>query len=611
MPSTLVLIVTRRCNLDCVYCPVTQRDEDLSPDVARQAIRAHHPDLVRLTGGEPTLAWATIQAVVDEVQALADDGHQTAVELCTNGLNLDPDRIRWLADAGVRVVVSADGSGRTQRASGRLPIEHLALLLALPQTCVTQTITPTTARSLLDDFLVLWERGARYVNLLPVFYRPWSASEIRDLEEGLRTIGEFLAPRAQRGEVRVRNLERSGSLPLFNDALTVDSDGRSYRTNLILSDELSGPLVRELAGEERTAPPLPPDLRRRLEARLSPAVRRSNARLDVALQQFVARLDDPAPISVEVDRSRERPGRLEFHIAYECDNHCAFCSEAHRLASWRRHPVTAREIHRTLLSHARAGGDHVNFTGGEPTSHPAFQYAVELAAALGMRTYVGTNGSALAIAAFADRAMPRLDELSLSIHGSRADLHDAITGRPGSFDALLATRSHARRHPDLAVFANTVVTTRNVADLGAVLDLCADLAIPRLLVSNAAPEGRALDRYEDLAVPLDVWKRLAAGLVAAADEAGVALRFFGLPFCALGEARMRSNDLYYDPRVTVERGRGAQSSVKLNHVFTRYPRRGRRKTGRCRGCRYGRLCGGAFGAYLDRFGGDELEAIVG
>ena len=611
MPSTLALIVTRRCNLSCVYCPVGKRDEDLSPDDARQAIRTHRPDRIRLTGGEPTLAWGTIQAVLGEVQRLADAGHHTTVELCTNGLNLDPDRIHQLADAGVRLVVSVDGSPRTQRASGRRPIEHLDLLLAQPQTCVTQTITPAGARSLLDDFLVLWELGARYFNLLPVYYRPWSSGACRELEEGLEAIGEFGAPRVQRGEVRFRNLERSGALPLFNDAPTVDTDGRLYRTNLILSDELCGPLAGELAGDDHTTPPLPAELRQRHEAQLTPAVRRSNARLDAALQRLVTQLTHPTPPSFAAGPDDDRPNRLEFHIAYECDNHCTFCSEADRLASWRRHPVTAREIRRTLLSHARAGGDHVNFTGGEPTQHPAFHYALDRASSLGLRTYVGTNGSALADTAFADRAMPRIHELSLSIHGSRADLHDALTGRPGSFDDLLASRANALRHPHLAVFANAVVTTCNVEDARAVIELCAQREIPRLLLSNVAPEGRALVRYEELAVPLAVWKELAPELVAAADRAGVAVRFFGLPYCALGEARMRSNDLYYDPRATVERARGAHGSVRLSHVVTRHPRRGRRKTRRCHGCRYGRLCGGAFGAYLDRFGDAELEAVLG
>jgi len=610
MPSTLVLIVTRRCNLSCVYCPVDKRDEDLSPEAAREAIRDHRPDRVRLTGGEPTLAWATIEAVLDEVGRLTDDGHDAEVELCTNGLDLDPGRIQRLRSAGARVVVSVDGSTRTQLASGRRPIQHIDALLVLPGTCVTQTIPPHGVRTLLDDFLVLWELGARYVNLLPVYYQPWSAGEARDLEAGLDAIGEFLAPRLRRGEVRVRNLERRGSMPLFNDALTMDCDGRLYRTNLVLSGRFAGPLARELAAEASSAPPLPGDLRLRLERTLTPAVRRSNARLDAALQRLVELLTRPAS-SPAAAVGNGRPARLEFHIAYECDNHCAFCSEADRLASWHRHPVTAREIRRTLRSHARAGGEHVNFTGGEPTRHPAFHYALDRARALGLRTYVGTNGSALAGRRFADRAMPRIDELSLSIHGSRAGLHDALTGRPGSFDALMQTRAHARNHPDLSLFANTVVTTRNVEDAGQVVALCADLEIPRLLLSNVAPEGRALARYGDLAVPLHTWRSLAPEIVRAADQASVAVRFFGLPFCALGEARMRSNDLYYDARVTVERARGAHASVRLSHVATRHPRRGRRKTRRCRGCRYGALCGGAFGAYLDRFGDAELEAVLG
>ena len=74
---------------------------------------------------------------------------------------------------------------------------------------------------------------------------------------------------------------------------------------------------------------------------------------------------------------------------------------------------------------------------------------------------------------------------------------------------------------------------------------------------------------------------------------------------------MKSNDLHYDPRVTVERARGPRGSFRLSHVATRRPRRGRRYTRRCRGCAYRALCGGVFTEYVRLFGDDELEAIRG
>ncbi len=610
----LTLIVTRRCNLECVYCPVGKRAEDLDPVLARDAVRRHLDSggaAVRVTGGEPTLAWPTVEAVLDEVDSEVRAGGRATVELCTNAVVLDEVRIGDLDRPWIRVVVSVDGRPDAQRASGRVWPDALPSLLEIRSTALTLTVAPARARDLLDDVLYLWGLGARRFNILPAYWTPWRAAQVRALEENLSGVAQWFRPHLQDGRAELLNLTRHGSVPLFNDHVTLDTDGRYHRGNLVLADGLFGDLVPDLRQRDGILPPRPADLRDRAEAAVPAAVVRSNRRVDGVLDRFVRAVRRPLGAPTARAATGSRPQRLELHIAYDCDNHCGFCSEAHRLARWEDHPVSAIEVQRTLLSHARAGGTHVNLTGGEPTGHPAFLYALRLARELGLRTYVGTNGSSLSDGAFAREALPLLDELSLSVHGSSAAIHDRATARPGSFDQLLAARAHARAHGHVSLFMNTVVTRANFEDLDAIVQLCGDHGIRSLLLSNVAPEGRALDRYADLAVPLASWAGRAAPLAAAARHAGIRLRFFGLPLCALGTARMKSNDLHYDPRVTVERARGAHGSVRLSHVVTRKPRRGRRLTRRCRGCAYRALCGGVFAEYVRCFGDEELEAIRG
>ena len=609
----LTLIVTRRCNLECVYCPVGKRALDLDPARAAEVVGAHiegEGRTIRLTGGEPALAWPTVRAVLDEVERRGRSG--VTVELCTSGVDLDEDRIEELDRPWIRVVVSVDGRPATQRASGRPWPRLIDELLALPNTALTVTVAPEQARHLLDNVIHLWHLGARRFNVLPVYWIRWKAAQLRALTENLAGVAEWLGPHLRRGEADVLNLHRHGSVPLFNDHPTVDADGTYHRGNLVLADRL---FVGSLPAGTPTRDDLPEvgDGRRaRMEATVPAAIRHSNRRVDAALDYFVQQIEgDQSQPPAPRQPATRRPDRLEIHIAYDCDNRCAFCSESHRLDRWGDHPVSAVEIRRALRSHAHAGGTHVNLTGGEPSGHPAFLYALQLAKSLGMRTYVGTNGSRLCDPDVARAALPLLDELSLSLHGSTPVLHDRATGRRGSFDQIHAARENARRHDHLELFVNTVVTRANFDDLPEVLDLCARLAIPSILLSSVAPEGRALDRYADLAVPLSEWRARSGSLAQQARAHRLRLRFFGLPLCALGPARMKSNDLHYDPRVTVERARGPHGSVRMSHVATRQPRRGRRYTPRCRGCAYRALCGGVFWAYVDLFGDAELEPIRG
>ncbi len=572
---------------------------------------------MRLTGGEPAMAWGTVTAVLDEVASLRDHGIDLTVEVCTNGTLWDRSMFEAVRKPWARVVLSLDGTPASMEASGRRPVHVLDEFLALPGFMVTQTIAPPQAPCVLDNFLHLWNAGVRRFNFLPAYYVEWGAAEVELLVEGLDSVAEFLRPRVESGEAFVRNLDRVGSVPLFGDDVTVDADGRVYRTNLVLAGEIGSSLLPHLAaggGEE--PPPVPPDLRRRLLASLPAAARRSTRQVDRAMDRMVDRLAGQESRSTRGDpatgRRGNRPGRMEFHISYTCPNECTFCSESHRLDRWEQHPVSALEIRRVLVSHAAAGGSHVNLTGGEPTVHPAFTYALALARSLGMRTYVGTNGARLADPALAAAAMPLIDELSLSIHGGTDAVHDACTGRPGSFEGLIATARNARKHaPAAALFVNTVVTRLNREAVNGVVDLASGLGASLLVVSNAAPEGKALDAYGDLAVPLEAWPGMAAGIARAADAGGMVVRFFGLPMCVLGEARMKSNDLYWDPRVTVERGCGARGSVRLQTVIARRPRRGRRQTARCRGCVMREVCGGVFSEALDRFGDEAIHPIRG
>lgn len=620
MPGTLSLVVTRRCNLECGYCPVDKRAVDLDPAVAVAEVRAFATaggSLVRLTGGEPTLHWAAVEAVLGEVERQRDAGRSMRAELCTNGVALDATQVRWLDRDWIDVVISVDGPPGAQQASGRAAIPALEELLALRGLWVTQTIAPQQAPRLLDHFLYLWEFGVRRFNLLPVFYIAWDTRALGVLEEGLAGVAEFLAPRVATGEVRVRNLERIGAVPLYNDDTTVDADGEVYRTNLVLTDSVTAPLLDDLRRREDGLAVLPLDLRRRLQALLPFAVRRSNTRVDAILSRFVRAVrrgdsgDFPRrPAAAATPPARPRPSRLELHLSYECTNRCAFCSEATRMDRWQQHPVRATEVRRAIRSHAAAGGEHVLLTGGEPTIHPAFLYGLELARSRGLRTAVGTNGTRLADPLFAARALPLLDELSLSIHGPGAAVHDRETGHRGSFAELRVARENvARLRPALTVAANTVVTRSNVDQLESMIDLCVEWSLARLLVSNVAPEGRAAEDYAAVVVPLWRWRTLAPAMAERARAAGVAVRFFGLPLCVLGTARMKSNDLHYDPRVTVERSRGARGTVRMGNVATFLPRRGRRQPPACRGCRFRAVCGGVFGAYLDAHGDGEVQAI--
>ena len=126
--------------------------------------------------------------------------------------------------------------------------------------------------------------------------------------------------------------------------------------------------------------------------------------------------------------------RLELHLTYHCPERCVFCSEEHRMDSYRPYKVTWGRVARVLRTHAARGVRNVHFTGGEPTIHPRFVDVLMLARKLGLRTSIGTIGTMLCREDFARAALPYLDEGLFSLHGPTAEVHDALARKKGSFD---------------------------------------------------------------------------------------------------------------------------------------------------------------------------------
>lgn len=300
--------------------------------------------------------------------------------------------------------------------------------------------------------------------------------------------------------------------------------------------------------------------------------------------------------------------RLEFHISYSCTNSCLFCSEADQLGIFRDRFVERDAILRRLRHCAQKGFKHLTLTGGEPTLHPDFLDIVRNAKNMGFTVYVSSNGGKFASSEFCRLALPYLDEISFSLHGPTAKIHNALTRNKESFSTLMkALENIERSRLSPRLFINSVATLLNIDALERSLRAIARFKkIKQVLISNVAPEGRAKERFGELAVP---WGRLRAKvkkLVSLAEKNSVLIRFFGMPLCLLAPRPDVSNDLHWSPRITLELWRRSKKTF-LKETTSLRPDRNRIKIRRCRGCSYDAVCGGIFELTLDRFGDKGIK----
>jgi MoaA/NifB/PqqE/SkfB family radical SAM enzyme len=180
--------------------------------------------------------------------------------------------------------------------------------------------------------------------------------------------------------------------------------------------------------------------------------------------------------------------------------------------------------------------------------------------------------------------------------------------RSGSFDTVTKALRYAAGSPGFLPMVNTVVTTTNVDVLPDTVALAVRLGARNIVVSNLTPEGAGLDTYDRLAVDLSVLARI---LPLAAERSGEAtIRFFGVPMCLLGDRWASSNDLHWDPRVTVEWA-SAPGLVRLESFYNWAPDRKRVHVENCSGCARRSVCTGVFDRYAATRSTDAVMPVAG
>ena len=247
--SSLVLTVTRACDLRCSYCP-TAKDgwPSLTGADAEAAVelfaRAYGGGDLKLFGGEPLLVPDVVRAAIARASA---EPRVRRIYLSTNGLGLDESWLRLVArEPKLILTISIDGE-REDHARFRRgardswsAVEALRpRLLETPRVVVTQTIPPATAARAAVNFRALLSSGYRSFNLLPGYYLKWSAGELQALRASFAQVAKAIEAEWAAGRrLYLRNLFTRAPTPFFNSGVIVDADRSIHPSNVGLSGVL-------------------------------------------------------------------------------------------------------------------------------------------------------------------------------------------------------------------------------------------------------------------------------------------------------------------------------------------------------------------------------------
>jgi MoaA/NifB/PqqE/SkfB family radical SAM enzyme len=176
-------------------------------------------------------------------------------------------------------------------------------------------------------------------------------------------------------------------------------------------------------------------------------------------------------------------------LSYDCNNHCSFCLDTNA------HDGTMRadsEVRVQIVEGRRKGASRLILSGGEPTMHPRFLEYVSLGRRAGYRwIQTVTNGRMFAYPEFLETSLKNgLSEITFSLHGHTAKLHDALVGTPGAFEQEVAGLKAALAAP-VVVNVDIVINKQNVKHLPVMLDTFYGWGVREFDLLHIIPFGNA------------------------------------------------------------------------------------------------------------------------
>ncbi|MBZ5640010.1 MAG: radical SAM protein [Acidobacteriia bacterium] len=165
------------------------------------------------------------------------------------------------------------------------------------------------------------------------------------------------------------------------------------------------------------------------------------------------------------------PLSAQFEITYRCNHLCTFCYNSPTGAR----ELTTPQIFEALRKVSEFGVLYLTLTGGEPLCHRDFFAIAGEARRLGMALRIYSNGYLMADPEVARKiAALKPMEVEISLHGSRPEIHEALTKIKGSFEKTVRGIRNLRES-GIKVPLKCPITRLNQDDLFPVRDLADEL----------------------------------------------------------------------------------------------------------------------------------------
>lgn len=301
---------------------------------------------------------------------------------------------------------------------------------------------------------------------------------------------------------------------------------------------------------------------------------------------------------------------------YSCNNNCIFCSNKAK----RDKDYATSKIEEELEAGYKKGFRSVEFLGGEPSIRKDIFHLIDRAKSIGFSSIkLTTNGRIFCYPQMAKKFKESgITDLAISVHGSNARTHQALTRTPGSFEQSLEGLRNCLSIGFDSVSVNTVVTKLNIGDLSAMSLLFEKLGLEEWHLLELLPDGNGEKAFSKLTInPFD----LAKNLETIKTFKGT-LILFDFPCCVIGEKKLNSNNVIYVG--VLEKGLFLKQKAcdakddclrikkKENNLLSEvmFDDKYKTKMQSCNNCSHSNVCGGFTKEYFEIYRNNKVNRFI-
>ncbi len=181
-----------------------------------------------------------------------------------------------------------------------------------------------------------------------------------------------------------------------------------------------------------------------------------------------------------------------------CNSKCLFCLDM----DTPRNVYLGEEDVKAEILRGRTENNawKIILSGGEAALHPLFPEFIRYAREVGYgRIQTVTNGWRYADREYYDTCVEAgLQEMTFSLHGHTAELHNRLTQHKGSFRRIVKAIRRAARDPRMICSVDVVINKQNVGVLDKIVQLAISLGVTEFDLLHVIPQSAGFENRDQL-----------------------------------------------------------------------------------------------------------------